>query len=306
MDPSWPHPRAALTSWRHARGRLVALAVTALTSVAATPSASAEGPAPSASSPDDEALDPAAGVARPAAPDTRMGHIYVDAKIDVATPIGVFSPGNPSISSAQAGGGRPAIPAQAAVPGTATSDILGTGARFGGALGYGVGRNAVVEVSGAYTRYLGGFGCSGCAPTSFDLGIGLSYHLAQGLAIDPWSSFGVGFRQTSFTSDSGDAAGKTTPLAYAYRGLDFARLALGADFYPTPAFGLGLYFEAAVGTNVSQAAPVITRYSLDTPTDPGGRGFYGFVHVGFRLAFDPLRSGSPRPRARAASRAHGN
>jgi hypothetical protein len=304
VDPSRPLPRAALTSWPRARGRHVVLAVTALTTAAATTDARAEGPAAKATPfPDDEALDPAAGVARPAAADTRAGHVYLDAKVDVVAPVGVFSPGTPSIPRVQATGSRPAIPARAAVPGTATSDILGTGARFGGVIGYGIGRNGVLEANGAYTRYAGGVGCTGCAPTSFDLGIGFSYHLAQGVAIDPWSNFGLGFRQTTFTSASVDAAGKTTPLAYTYRGLDIARLGLGADFYPAPTFGLGLYFEAAVGTNVSQAAPVISRYSLDTPLDPGGRGFYGFLHVGLRLAFDPLRSGSLRPRGRTASRA---
>jgi hypothetical protein len=251
------------------RGPLLhALAALAFASAVAAPLHAAEPPpkaAPSGAD-DDEEEGPEAGKRRAAAPDTRFGHLLIDPRTSVTIPVGRLT----SLASA--------------------GSVTGTGVSFGGVVGFGISRYVAVEASGGYSLFSGPSDCSGCRGRGFDLGLGFSYHLAQGVAIDPWASFGVGFRSATFRADI-DARGKKLdkPSDQSYRGLDFARIALGADFYPLPALGLGPYVEADVGTNVSR---------------PGASGLatYAFIHVGVRIALDPFRSGSPRPRTTVGRR----
>jgi hypothetical protein len=220
-------------------------------------------PAPAAASDEEDEEGPEAGKARAAAPDTRSRHILIDPRVDVTVPVGRLS----SLAAA--------------------SDVTGTGVSFGGVLGVGISRYVALEAAGGYSLFAGPPDCTRCTGRGFDLGLGFSYHLAQGIAIDPWASFGVGFRSATFTAD---AKGKEADGPQSYRGLDFARIALGADFYPLAPLGFGPYIEADVGTNFSR------------PGSGSGLGTYAFFHFGVRIALDPFRSGSPRPRAVAGRR----
>jgi hypothetical protein len=245
-----------------------ALAALAFAAALAAPRPAVAEPPPPAAAPideDDEDEGAQAGTRRAAAPDTRVGHLLIDPRVSVTVPVGRLT------SLAAAG------------------DVTGTGVSFGGLVGLGISRYVVVEASGSYSLFSGPSDCSTCKGRGFDLGLGFSYHLAQGVAIDPWASFGVGLRSATFTADAkgnklSDGADET------YRGFDFARISLGADFYPLPSLGLGPYVEADVGTNFAR------------PDSSSGLATYAFLHVGVRIAIDPFRSGSPRPRAAVGRR----
>ena len=212
------------------------------------------------------------GKDKPPAADMRTGHVYLQPRFGVVAPAGKLA----------------AAPLTSPNGGTPTSQLAGTGAGFGATLGIGITRHAVIEAVGQYTRFGAPSACEGCSGSSIDLGLGFSYHLAQGVAIDPWISYGVGLRFATFTaqptSPTGGATGGT-PIDQGFRGLDVARIALGADFYPVPALGLGPYIEADVGTAFARHDPKL------------GPGVYGFFQLGLRVAFDPFQRTLSAPRA---------
>jgi hypothetical protein len=204
---------------------------------------------------DEEELGPEAGAKRPAAPDERAGHILLQGRLGLSQPFGDVAAGQPG------------------------SRILSGGLAFGAHAGIGLSRVTVLELSGSYAL----LGCSDCTARSLDLGLGFAYHIAQGIAFDPWISYGVGYRRLSFSSDG--------PAAFddVYHGLDVARVALGGDFYPVPSFGIGLFAELDGGTYLSRP--------------DGGSGItpYGFFQAGVRLALDPVPRGTRRPAATAGT-----
>jgi hypothetical protein len=210
--------------------------------------------------PSEEELGPEAGVKRPAGLDERTGHVLVQAKVGYSQPLGRIAAGLPA------------------------SNVVSGGAAFGASVGLGLNRGAVLEVSASYARLSAASQCPACAGSSFDLGLGLVYHIAQGIAFDPWISYGAGYRRATFSGSTGLSAVEGFPED-AFHGLDLARVALGGDFYPAPAFGIGAFVELGAGTYLSRP-------------DDFGAAAYGFLQVGLRLAFDPLPRGT-RASARA-------
>jgi hypothetical protein len=204
----------------------------------------------------DDEEGPEAGTKRPASPDERSGHVLVQGRFGFSQPFG-------SIASS--------LPA---------SSVVSGGPAFGVNLGVGLSRVTVLEASGSYAALPAASGCEGCSGKSLDLGLGFVYHIAQGIAFDPWVSYGVGYRRAVF---SGATGATRAPLAFpdaAFHGLDIARIALGGDFYPVPAFGLGAFLELDAGTYLSR------------PEEGFGATAYGFFQVGLRLALDPLPRGA--------------
>lgn len=242
----------------------------ALAAVAPRPAAAAEPAKPAAATepakpadaakpaPEDD-VEPDAGTRRAAAPDDRRGHVYFGVSGIAVGPAGSMAPNTPGTALSQAGFG------------------------FGGFFGVGLGRHATIQVFGDRTFFLGPAACSdGCSGRGYSLGLGLTYHLAQGLAFDPWASFGVAYRNSSFLADP------KTKIAFGYQGIDVARLAIGGDFYPTPFFGFGPYLEADIGTNF------LWHTLGELPPDvKNGPRTYAFFSVGVRIAFDPLRKAAP-------------
>jgi hypothetical protein len=223
------------------------------------------------------------GKEKPAAPDTRVGHVYLQPRLAVVAPAGKLA----------------AAPLTSPSAGTPTAQLAGTGAGFGATLGVGITRHTVLEAVGQYTLFGAPQACTSCSGASIEVGLGLSYHLAQGVAIDPWISYGLGLRFATFHAQPTSATGGPTgnaPIDQAFRGLDVARIALGADFYPVPALGLGPFFEADVGTAFSRSNPS----HADPPLGPA---VYGFFQIGLRIAFDPfqrtLRAPAATPKASA-------
>jgi hypothetical protein len=282
LRPGGPFPRAL---------GAISVAAALLTPVGAL----AQTASPAASTSEDDEDTAQAAPPRPPAPDTRTGHLLLASRVGFATPIGRF------------------------IPGTAASDFAGPGVSIGGMLGVGLSRYAVLEVTGGSallsgsTSLLGPNACAGCNGRSFDVGLGLSYRVAQGMAVDPWVSFGLGYRFATFSINTDPKTGMlpldpdtkqpaNAPKPYTYQGLDFARIALGADFYPLPALGFGPYIEADIGTRTRGAlgAPGTVPPPPDNTTY--GPAVYAFFHVGLRIALDPFRSGSPSARPASARR----
>lgn len=212
----------------------------------------AEGAEPAdATNPPEEPLEPGAGTRRPAAPDWRKGTITLSASASYMAPLGELASG------------------------VAAADVLGGGPDFKGALGLGLSRHLSLEVQGSYGMLGGGATCSGCSGSTTSLGLGFVYHVAQGIAFDPWGSFGIGYRMADLAAPDG----QTAPYAGSYKGFDFTRLALGGEFYPLPSLGFGPVLEAAVGSY---------RLRPDPTSVPS---VYAFLSVGLRVTFDPLRGG---------------
>ncbi|APR77037.1 Hypothetical protein A7982_02384 [Minicystis rosea] len=221
-------------------------------------------PAPPAP-PAEEEGETETGTKRPGAPDERTGHVYFGVSGAAVGPAGSMGPATPS------------------------SQLSPAGFSPGGFFGVGVGRHATLQVFGDWTRYLKPGACSrDCGGTGYTVGLGVTYHLAQGIAFDPWGSFGVAYRRSSF-----DVENPTRPddarVRQVFHGIDVARIAIGGDFYPTSRFGFGPYLEADLGTNFIWAKPL-----LGLPPDvKNGPRTYAFFSVGIRIAFDPMRKPAP-------------
>jgi hypothetical protein len=198
---------------------------------------------------DDSARLPSAG---PAGLDWRTGHFIVTGKVGAAMPAG-------SITGD-----------------VATRELVGDGIGFGGSIGVGISRYAVLSLGGSYALLPGV--CDTCSGKTFTLGADFAYHIAQGIAFDPWVSFGAGYRSAAFVADTALSNGLRVALdGSRYHGIDIARIALGGDFYPIPGFGFGGYFEAGAGTFLARPQP------------DRGASAYAFFEIGARIAFDPLR-----------------
>lgn len=193
------------------------------------------------------------------------------------------------------GRGGAAFPAGSIVEGLGTGAVSGAGFGFGGGIGLGLSRYLVLEASGGYARLGGEDGCNTCSASMFDLGLGFSYHLAQGIAFDPWISYSFGFRSMSVTSArlNQRAANDPEPAEFSLKGLDFTRLALGGEFYPLPALGFGPYFEADFGTTIARSDDSL-RASV-----------YAFLQLGVRVTFDPVSKTPPRASSGTGSRHSG-
>ncbi len=209
---------------------------------------------------EDEDLGPEAGIKRPAGLDQRSGHWLLHGRFGLLLPFGDIAPD---------------LPASAAVS---------AGPAFGGNAGIGISRHTVLEIAGSYALFSGSARCTTCSGQSFDLGLVLVYHLAQGIAFDPWVSYAAGYRQATFNGEAQTSQAGYTFADTRLHGLDFARVALGGDFYPVPWVGAGLFLEVDAGTYVSR------------PSDLG-RSVYGYFQAGLRLSLDPVRRPDPAVRA---------
>lgn len=153
-----------------------------------------------------------------AAPDTRRGHVMISPLLAVVLPFGKIESG--SSQSAALGAG----------PGLALD------------VGLGVSRSVVVGAWGQLFKLNEGDDCSTCSATSLGIGAFWRYHLVQGLRFDPWLAVGAGFRWLTLELPVSDAS---------YSGIEFLRLQLGGDWYPTSSLGFGpvLELDSGIYTN---------------------------------------------------------
>lgn len=139
---------------------------------------------------------------------------------------------------------------------------LGVGAA--GDLGIGVSRNLALGAFGEYARFGSPSDCPSCETDTFAVGPFVRYHLVQGTRFDPWIMLGVGYRKLSANGGA---------RAVEYQGVDWARIALGGDWYALSQVGFGPYAEVTLGTFSER--PVRTSSTV-----------YGMLNLGLRIAFD--------------------
>ncbi len=148
------------------------------------------------------------------------------------------------------------VPFGNVVAGIPQSLSMGIGPSFGGDLAYGISRTVML---GAYVDVgLPGAQIPGQSVTTISAGPMIRYHLVQGMAFDPWVSGGLGFR---YTKD-----GNTS-----FTGVDWCRLALGGDWYPSSNFGFGPFLAMSLGTFFGQSPGSIHSPGLNAHFLLGGR-----------------------------------
>jgi hypothetical protein len=144
--------------------------------------------------------------------------------------------------------------------GTAQGDVFSSGSAFGIDVGFGISRTTFFGLAGQFALLGADSDCpTGCEATSFGVGPFIRYHLVQGLSFDPWLSAGIGFRQTS--RDGGPS----------YTGFDFARLAIGGDWYPFSNLGIGPVLDLTLSTFVSRSEGDFAGASVAGTFSAGGR-----------------------------------
>ncbi len=195
--------------------------------------------------------EPSAGIARPPAPDLRSGTFQWTLGAGYLAPLGSLTQE------------------------VDMSSFISHGLNLKTALGFGLSRHVSLEIIGAYGIFTGSESCPKCTGNSLNIGFGINYHLAQGIAFDPWASFGMGYRSLLIYPPGVDLAEQ----ADSYTGLDFARFALGGTYYPASSLGFGPYLEGTAGTFRLVADP------------RGNPSVYGLIELGVRITFDPLRPG---------------
>ncbi len=183
-------------------------------------------------------------VVRIFAKDLRKGHIYFSIAGENLTALGNIVENQPS------------------------NEILGTGYGFSGRIGLGLNRYVVTNVDFGMNSYSSTDRCSSCSSNSFRVGLGLEYHMAQGIAFDPWLRFGFGYRNLSIQSDNFKEFNGT------YHGMDWLHMGIGGHFYPMKPFGFGPFLDWAIGS-----------YSL-TPTVSNSNSTYSIVTLGLNVIVD--------------------
>lgn len=226
------------------RTRSYGLAAAVLACAALTGSGAARAAEPSEEEPakKKKRRDPDEGIARPDASDFRTGHVLISLSGGLWVPSNPLFPAFSELGDPSAGG---------------TAHLH---------LGVGINRYMVLQATGGFANAPSAVdSCDGCSATSIDAGAAFIFHLTQGFAIDPWASFGVGYRHNILSLDTQDA-----PSSSAF---DFAKIALGGTYFPTPAFGFGPYAQTDIGVR-----------QFDDAT------FYAAFHFGMKVTFDPMRS----------------
>jgi hypothetical protein len=205
------------------------------------------------------------GTPKPYADDERTGHILLRGAVGLAAPAG-------------------------SVAGDAAfADVASTGAAFGGSLGVGLSRHAVLDLSASYALFGRAERCEGCSASSFSGSLGLSYHLTQGAAIDPWIRFGAGFRAAKL--DTSSATGGQLAGSGSYLGIDVAQLAFGASFAPIAGVAFGPFLGLDLGTFVERPS----RWSAAGEVLGTSAATHALFLLGLRFELDPVRWNGASP-----------
>lgn len=188
------------------------------------------------------------------APDAHTGHFSAAARAGLSVPFGEAAPGVDYHAFGNSG--------------------LGLGAD----LGFGIARDVVIGAWGDYILSPGSNTCVDCQSTTFGVGAFVRYHLTAGLRIDPWMSYGIGFRSASVESSSRPEDPTLSFMrpgdSYGYAGLEWLRASFGMDWYPTPVFGFGPFAEFGAAT------------FFNTPDGQEGGGVNWRFQTGVRVIID--------------------
>jgi len=212
------------------------------------------------------------GTPRPYALDERTGSLAVRLGSQVFAPVGSLATGL-ALDEVQAGG-------------------LG----FVGSVELGLTRHLSLGAEFGYSLGLAPSDCEACESSQLGGGLGATYHLAQGVALDAWGRFGLGVRVLDVTGAGskelpiGEELGARTATASldgTYVGFDVAQLRVGAQFAPVRGFSVGPWLGADVGVVVSQPDPILA-----------GTPVYAQVGAGLSIELAPGSWGDAAPSAR--------
>jgi len=158
------------------------------------------------------------------------------------------------------------------------SDVAGTGVTPGLQLALPVSRYFAVEAWGELGRYKSTrsdcTGFSRCESSTLAAGLSGTYHVLEGIPLDPWLSAGFGFRSLQWKAQT---AGNSLERTQTYYGIEALRLALGADYYPTPVLGFGLFSAFTLG-----------QYFARNPGRLEGSDANGYLSFGARVVLRPF------------------
>lgn len=132
-------------------------------------------------------------------------------------------------------------------------------------LGFGLDRFVFVGTYGEMQWLSEASVCAECSGMTWGAGLFVRYHLVQGSRLDPWLSYGVGYRALAAESQG---------QSLSYAGVEWMRLQFGATWFKTPNLGLGPIIQLGAGT-------MTTRPATESP---GGASFR--FQVGLRVALD--------------------
>ncbi len=194
------------------------------------------------------------GTPRTAAPDELSGRLIVRAGAEVVGPVGSVATG------------------------LAADDVSATGFGASASIGLGITRGAELSLAGGFAVLGGPARCDPCGGNTARVGLGFAYHLAQGIAIDPWARWGVGFRTTEVVGDGATSRVARELVPGRYHGIDFTQLTLGTMWSPAASFGFGPYVEMDLGTYASR------------PDGAETASIYAFFTAGLALQLAPGRS----------------
>lgn len=123
----------------------------------------------------------------------------------------------------------------------AHTDRAGGGGSFGLSLNYGLDRFVTLGAYGQYSLFWDSKNCPDCSAAEWGAGLAVGYHLVQGLRIDPWISYGLGWR--SLRAEDG---GERT----SYGALEWMRLGMGTNWFLTSGVALGPFAQFSAATTV--------------------------------------------------------
>lgn len=165
-----------------------------------------------------------------------------------------------------------ALPTGEFETGVSQRQFMGVGPLGALDLAYGVGSFFTVGAWWQYGRFGSGSSCSGCVAGTLGVGADVGYHPLVVQAVDPFVTFGLGYRSTAY----GDGINPDIT----YSGFEWLRLQAGADWYLFRHVGFGAFVELDAGT---------FEHKASTPLS--GTAAHEQLLFGGRVAFDALGRG---------------
>ncbi|GEM_PF-1110826 len=144
------------------------------------------------------------------------------------------------------------------------TQVVSSGPSVGLDAAYGLSRSFQLGLWGRLDDYSNSSSCGTCSGQRFALGPDFTYRLAQGTRLDPWAAIGIGY---SFTSI------RTADAKLKFSGPEWARLAMGADWYLGSFVRLGHFAELMWGTHAQ------------VPSGDEAGGLHFRAAAGLRLGF---------------------
>jgi hypothetical protein len=217
--------------------------------------------APELRIPGDEKLP---ATAKPFAEDTRSGSLWLRFGGSLSAPLGRLAENLP------------------------LEDYLSTGPGLTFGVGVGIARHLTLDAEGSFMVAGVPERCAACVGQQLTGGLGLTYHVANALAVDLWGRIGAGVRAIDL-ANAGQVRVETTDgspatsasLDGTYWGVDVVQLRLGGTFEPASGLAFGPWLGLDTGIIAAQPDAALL-----------GHPAYVSLSLGLSLSLDPVRLGT--------------